>query len=65
MSCHRISYSLNTDVELTVAKDHREARLRRELDRIKDNYEYIFIDCPPALSWHHDQRPLPPLTKCW
>jgi chromosome partitioning protein len=41
----------NTDVELTVAKDHREARLKRELDRIKDNYDYVFIDCPPALSW--------------
>ena len=41
----------NTDVELTVAKDHREARLKRELDRIKGRYDYIFIDCPPALSW--------------
>jgi chromosome partitioning protein len=40
-----------TDVELTVAKDHREARLKRELDKVKDQYEYIFIDCPPALSW--------------
>jgi chromosome partitioning protein len=41
----------NTDVELTTAKDHREARLKRELDRLKDQYEYIFIDCPPTLSW--------------
>jgi chromosome partitioning protein len=41
----------NTDVELTTAKDHREARLKRELDQIKDRYDYIFIDCPPALSW--------------
>jgi chromosome partitioning protein len=41
----------NTDVELTTAIDHREARLKRELDRIKDGYEYIFIDCPPTLSW--------------
>src|SRR2546421_1037138 len=41
----------NTDVELTSAKDHREARLKRELDTIKKNYEYVFIDCPPALSW--------------
>ncbi len=41
----------NTDVELTSAKDHREARLKRELDTIKANYEYVFIDCPPALSW--------------
>lgn len=41
----------NTDVELTSAKDHREARLKRELDVVKANYDYIFIDCPPALSW--------------
>jgi chromosome partitioning protein len=41
----------NTDVELTTAKDHREARLKRELDKVKDQYDYVFIDCPPALSW--------------
>src|SRR6266705_2684464 len=41
----------NTDVELTAAKDHREERLKRELDKIKHMYEYVFIDCPPALSW--------------
>lgn len=41
----------NTDVELTTAIDHREARLKRELDIIAHNYDYIFIDCPPTLSW--------------
>src|ERR1700693_2542880 len=41
----------NTDVELTTAKDHREARLKRELETIKSRYEYVFIDCLPALSW--------------
>jgi chromosome partitioning protein len=41
----------NTDVELTTAKDHREARLKRELDQIKHRYDFIFLDCPPALSW--------------
>jgi chromosome partitioning protein len=40
-----------TDVRLTSAIDHREARLKRELDRIKGAYDHIFIDCPPALSW--------------
>lgn len=40
-----------TDVVLTTAMDHKEERLKRELDRIKNNYDYIFIDCPPALSW--------------
>jgi chromosome partitioning protein len=41
----------NTDVELTTAIDHREARLKRQLDQVKQNYDYIFIDCPPALGW--------------
>src|SRR5215212_6344285 len=41
----------NTDVVLTTAIDHREERLKRELDVIKDRYKYIFIDCPPTLSW--------------
>src|SRR5438552_1926867 len=41
----------DTDVELTTAIDHREARLKNELDKVKDRYEYVFIDCPPALSW--------------
>lgn len=41
----------NTDVELTTALDHREARLKTQLDKIKDNYDFVFIDCPPALSW--------------
>src|SRR5947207_14141678 len=41
----------NTDVELTSAIDHREERLKRELDKVRATYDYIFIDCPPALSW--------------
>src|SRR5258706_4495908 len=40
-----------TDVTLTTAIDHREARLKNELDKIKDNYDYIFLDNPPALGW--------------
>jgi chromosome partitioning protein len=41
----------NTDVELTTAKDHREARLKKELDAIRQQYDFVFIDCPPALGW--------------
>jgi chromosome partitioning protein len=41
----------NTDVELTTAIDHREERLKKELDAIKGQYDYVFIDCPPTLSW--------------
>src|SRR5436309_2602431 len=39
----------NTDVVLTTAIDHREARLRYQLEKVKDRYDYVFIDCPPAL----------------
>ncbi len=28
----------------------REVRLRRALESVKDNYEFIFIDCPPSLN---------------
>jgi chromosome partitioning protein len=41
----------NTDIELTTAKDHREARLKHELDKVLSRYSYVFIDCPPTLSW--------------
>jgi chromosome partitioning protein len=41
----------NTDVELTTAKDHREARLKNELDRVKGDYDFVFVDNPPALGW--------------
>jgi chromosome partitioning protein len=41
----------NTDIELTSAIDHREERLKRGLDAIRDRYDVVIVDCPPALSW--------------
>ena len=41
----------NTDIELTSAIDHREARVRRELEQVKDQFDEVIIDCPRALSW--------------
>ena len=41
----------NTDIELTTAIDHREARLKAELDQTSKEFDYVFIDCPPTLSW--------------
>src|SRR5438045_3477663 len=41
----------NTDIELTTAKDHREVRLKTQLDRITGSFDHVLLDCPPALSW--------------
>lgn len=37
------------EVEL-VKMDQREKRLKRALDLVKGEYDYIFIDCPPSLG---------------
>ncbi len=40
---------LGVEVEL-VQKDGREKILSNAIAKIKDNYRYIFIDCPPSLG---------------
>jgi chromosome partitioning protein len=41
----------NSDLALATAMDNRGARLKVELDKIKDQYDFVLIDCPPALSF--------------
>ena len=33
-----------------IAMDDRERRLRGVLERVREDYDYIFIDCPPSLG---------------
>jgi len=38
------------EVEL-IEKPNRESILRDKLDKIKDQFDYVFIDCPPSLGF--------------
>lgn len=37
------------EIELTNSED-REVILKKAIDKIKDKYDYIFVDCPPSLG---------------
>ena len=37
------------DIELVNLRD-RESRLKRVVASLRDNYDYVFIDCPPSLG---------------
>ena len=37
------------EIELT-SRESREYILKNSIDKVRDNYDYIFIDCPPSLG---------------
>ncbi len=37
------------EIEL-IEKKERELALKKSIDKIRDNYDFIFIDCPPSLG---------------
>lgn len=49
-------YFVSSNIDLTGAEielvnmQHREYRLRRSLEQIKPDFDFIFIDCPPSLG---------------
>ena len=57
---------LPADIRLAAAEvelsdlSHRERRLKEALDSVKDQFDYVFIDCPPSLG----QLTVNALTAC-
>ena len=41
----------NADLTLITALDNRAQRLKIELDKVRNRWDDIFIDCPPSLGW--------------
>jgi len=40
---------VGTEIELTTV-DRRERRLKDALETVRDDYDYVFLDCPPSLG---------------
>ena len=33
-----------------IGVDNKEYIIKNEIEKVKDNYDFVIIDCPPALS---------------
>ena len=40
---------LTTEIEL-IGKNEREYVLKEKVDQVKDQFDFIIIDCPPSLN---------------
>jgi chromosome partitioning protein len=41
----------NADLTLITALDNRAQRLKIELEKIRGQWDYVLIDCPPSIGW--------------
>jgi chromosome partitioning protein len=41
----------SADLSLMTALDNRAQRLKIELEKVSDRWDYVFIDCPASLGW--------------
>jgi chromosome partitioning protein len=41
----------NADLTLITALDNRAQRLKIELEKIRSQWDYVLIDCPPSIGW--------------